>query len=791
MRVPYRWIKDYVDIDLTAEEFADGLTLSGTKSETIEYPGEEIKNVVVGKIMDIQPHENADKLVITQIDVGAVEHLQIVTGAKNILVGDVVPVAMHNSSLPGGVKITRGKLRGVMSNGMLCSAKELGIDEKYVDEKSKNGIWLLDKNLPLGEDIKEAVGLNDAIVEFELTSNRPDCMSMLGIARETAATFEKSFKMPDLSVKNPGEKFEFTAKSDDEKLCPRYMLRKISNVKIGKSPDFIAKRLIEAGIRPINNIVDITNFVMLETGQPMHAFDLSTLSEGKIVVRLAKDGEKFMTLDEVERTLDNSMLMITDGVKSFAIAGVMGGLNSEITDTTTSVVFESANFDAESIRKTSKKLGLRTDASQRFEKGIDVERVKLGLDRACHLVEELGCGVVSENYVDTLTQMPEKNVVSISVSKLIAKLGENISSDTVKQLLERLFFEVEVKGDTLNITVPYNRSDITMSDDVLEEVARLYGYDRVQSKNIVSELAVGQKSPMRVFEDKAKYALASSGLTEIITYSFIGEKDLDMINFKKENLLKIINPLGEDTSIMRTTLVSSMMNVVKRNDSRKNPFFSGFEIGHIFISQGADKEPVQKKQLVGAFYEENSGFFELKAMLEGAFESLAIYDRTYKVCNDNALFHKNRCAGIYASDKFIGTIGEVHPLILENYGIKKRVYMFVIDFDTLFETRYEEKKAKTVSKYPAIKRDIALVVGVRVLCSQIEDIINKNSAHILEKIELFDIYRGDNIEEGKKSVAYSLTYRVNDRTLTDDEVNEVHSKIVDALEKELDAHLRS
>ncbi|RDY20610.1 phenylalanine--tRNA ligase subunit beta [Criibacterium bergeronii] len=791
MRVPYKWIKDYVDIDVTGQEFADGMTMTGTKSETVEYPGEEINNVVVGKIVDIRPHENADKLVITTIDVGKGENLQIVTGAKNVSVGDVVPVALDGSTLPKGVKINKGELRGVMSNGMLCSAKELGIEEKCVDEKSKNGIWLLDGSLTLGQDIKEALMLDDAIVEFELTSNRPDCMSMLGIAKETAATFKKEIKMPDTSVNKTQGHFDFKASSEDKKLCPRFMLRKITNVKIEPSPAFIKNRLIHAGIRPINNIVDITNFVMLETGQPMHAYDAKMLTTGQIVVKRAKAGEKFTTLDEVERTLDETMLMITDGEKSLGIAGVMGGLNSEITDNTTEVIFEAASFDSESIRLTSKKLGLRTDASARFEKGIDINRAKLGLDRACNLVEELNCGAVSENYVDTLDKIPPKNVVTLSFARLVGKLGENLTKEQVKELLERLYFEIEYQDDKMLVTVPYSRIDITMSDDILEEVSRLFGFDKITSKNIVAEVAIGQKSPIHLFEDMSRSALTANGLTEIITYSFIGGKDLDMINFPKENLLKILNPLGEDTSIMRTTLVPSMMNVVKRNDARKNPFFAGFEIGHIFISQGSDVEPIQKKQLVGAFYGENQGFFELKSMLEGAFEQLAVFNRRYEVENNMHLFHKNRCAKIFAGDTLIGYIGEVHPEILENYEIKKRVNLFVIDFDTLFKTRDLEKKAKPVSKYPSIKRDIAIVVGERVLCSDIEKVIENNSSHILKDVELFDIYQGTNIEKGKKSVAYSLTFTADDRTLKDDEVNEVHANIVSALEKELDAHLRS
>ena len=466
MRVPVKWIRDYVDIDISAKELADMMTMSGTKAETVEYPGEEISNVVVGKIEEITKHPDADKLQVTQINVGKDELVQIVTGASNISVGDVVPVAMHKSTLPGGVKITKGKLRGVASNGMLCSCKELNIEEKFVDDKSKNGIMILDSNLTLGQDIKEALCLDDAIIEFELTANRPDCLSMIGMAREVSATIDKSVKLPENKYEAVKENFDFEVKSEDKNLCPRYMLRKVKDVKITKSPYHIQRRLIEAGIRPINNIVDITNFVMLEYGQPMHAFDAKMLNN-KIVIKKAVQDEKFTTLDDVERTLDDTMLMITDGVKSIAIAGVMGGQNSEITDNTTEVAFECASFNADSVRLTSKKLGLRTDSSSRFEKGIDLERPKLAMDRACELITKYSFGTVIDDTKDTLKQELKKRVIEVDAVKLIQKLGNDIEIGEIKKILEKLFFEVEVEGSILKITIPFYRDDINMSDDVL------------------------------------------------------------------------------------------------------------------------------------------------------------------------------------------------------------------------------------------------------------------------------------------------------------------------------------
>lgn len=790
MRVPVKWIRDYVDIDISAKELADALTMTGTKAETIEYLGEEISNVVVGKIMSIEKHPDADKLQVTQIDVGKDELVQIVTGAQNVSVGDVVPVALHKSTLPGGIKITKGKLRGVESNGMLCSCKELDVEEKYMDEKSKNGIWILDSDLKIGQDIRDALDLKDAIIEFELTANRPDCMSMIGIALETSSTINKPINLPENKFNEIDEEFDFEVSCEDEALCPRYMLRKIKDVKIEPSPYFMQRRLIEAGVRPINNIVDITNYVMLEYGQPMHAFDAKMLETDRIVVKRAKDGEKFVTLDDVERQLDSSMLMITDGIKSIAIAGVMGGQNSEITDDTTEVVFESANFEQDSVRLTSKKLGLRTDSSSRFEKGIDIQRPELAIERACYFIDKYGWGKVVKGQKDTLKEKIEKREITVNAKKIIAKLGNDIEIEQVIKILEKLFFEVSRNGDELILKVPFNRNDIYMSDDILEEVARIYGYNNIISKNITSTITFGEKTPQKRFEDSAKIALMSNGLTEVITYSFIGEKDLDMINFPKQNLLKIINPLGEDTSIMRTTLVPSMMNVVKRNYSRKNEFFAGFEIGHIFIKEEDKIEPTQKKQLVGAVYGDKTDFFDLKSMLEGAFENLGIFERRYEIENTNELFHTQRCAKISVKDNVIGYIGELHPIILDNYDIKKRVYMFVIDFDILFESKFDVKLAKNVSKFPAIKRDIAFVIDEKVLCNDIQDLIEQNSNDIVESIELFDIYSGSQVEKGKKSMAYSIIYRGKDRTLTDEEVNPVQENIINKLKEKFDAYLR-
>ena len=786
MKAPLKWLKKYVDIDVDVKSFSDAMTMSGTKVEGYEEVGEDISNVVIGKITSITPHPDADKLIITKIDTGSSE-VQIVTGAKNVSVGDIIPVALHGSTLPGGIKIKKGKLRGEVSEGMLCSAKELGIDEKYVDIESRDGILLLRGEYTLGDDVRKALLLNDYIVEFELTSNRPDCQSIIGLAHEVSATLDKDVKLPESDFREIDEAIEYEVKVLDKDLCPRFIIREIKDIEIKPSPYFMQRCLIESGIRPINNIVDITNFVMLEYGQPLHAYDASKLSTKEFVIKRASDNDSFYTLDDLERKLDSEMLMITDGQKNIGIAGVMGGQNSDVSDTTTHIVLESANFNADNIRHTSKKLNLRTEASARFEKGIDLSRAEEAINRACHLIDYYGYGKVLSGKKDTLENEIEVKTVVVSIDRINKLLGEKLSPEKMSEILSKLKFKTEIQGNNLSIKVPEFRLDIDMEADIVEEIARLYGYNNILSQNIVGELTSGVKTEDRIFEDYIKDAMMSNGLTEVLTYSFVSPTSLEKIGEDLSNAVKLINPLGEETSVMRTSLVPAMLEIISRNLSRKVDFFSGFEVGNIFSNPDA---PVQKRAIVAGVYGKEEDFFTMKSRLEGVLDYIGIESRSYQPFSENELYHPMRCAQISSGDEQIGFIGEVHPLIAEKFDIKKRVYLFTLDFDIISGIRTKLKLYKQVPKFPAIKRDIALVVSEEIAVGSIENLIISKGNSLIEKVELFDIYMGDQVPKGKKSVAYGITYRALDRTLTDEEITLVQSKILTHLADELGAHLR-
>lgn len=796
MRVPVKWIKDFVDIDLSIKELADALTMTGTKAETVEEVGKNIENVVVGKIEKIIPHPDADKLVITKINIGKDELIQIVTGASNISEGDIIPVALDNSTLPINEepyfrKIKSGELRGEESNGMLCSASELGIDEKFVSEKSKNGIWILDGEFTLGEDIRHALNLEDFIIEFEITSNRPDCLCMIGIAREVSATTQKPISLPENTYNEIDGKISLDVKVEDKNLCARYMLRYIDEVKICESPYFIKRRLIEAGLRPINNIVDLTNYVMLEYGQPMHAFDGNYFKKEKVVIKTAKDGEKFTTLDEVERNLNSSMLMITDGEENLAIAGVMGGINSEIRNTTTSIVLESAIFDSESIRLTSKTLGLRTDASSRFEKGIDLQRPEKAMNRACHLIEKYGWGRVTNWKVDTSEKNQERTPIKISHSYINKAIGNEISADEIKDIFTRLFFEVEYDGENFELTPPDYRLDINIKADIIEEVARIYGFDKINPVNMISSVTFAQKTRDKKFEENSKDALTTQGFTEIITYSFIGEKDLSNIGFSDERAVRILNPLGEDTAIMRTTLFPTMLNVISRNHNRKNSFFSAFEIGNIFFSKDdKNEEPEQRKEIIAATYGKDEDFFSLKLKLESYFSVIKLEGAEYTPANLGEVFHPARCAKISKNNVEFGYIGQISPIILDKYDVDKEVYAFVLDFEKVMNVSNPEIIYTPISKFPSIKRDISFLVDKKITVAEIEKVMKEKGSDIIKQIQLFDVYEGKNIEEGKKSVSYSIIYQSKERTLKEEEIVEVHDNILNNLNEKLSANLR-
>ena len=796
MLVPVKWIRDYVNIDMDTVEFADKMTMTGTKVETVEFLGKEISNVVVGKIEKITQHPNADKLVVCQVNIGEEELVQICTGAKNVLEGDIVPVAKVNSTLPGGIKIKKGKLRGEASHGMLCGAEELGIDEHFVNERSKGGIYILNdmENIVIGQDIKEFLLINDAIIDFELTANRPDCRSMIGIAREAAVTIGEKLNYPEIEVKACDEDIDFEVKVENPELCPRYSARIVKDVKIAPSPYWMQRRLMEAGVRPINNIVDITNFVMLEQGQPLHAFDLNELTTGKIVVRNAQEGEKFTTLDEVERTLDKDMLVITDGEKPVAIAGVMGGLNSGIKDDTTAVLFEGAAFNADNIRATSKKLGLRTEASGRYEKGISTELSITGVERACQLVEMLGAGRVLRGTVEDYPVKQEVQTLTVNPSRIIKNIGIDLSLDGFVKILEDLEFKCDLKSETeVLIEVPSFRLDIEQEADIYEEIARIYGFENIPSEQLEGNTTAGVKTPKQKFMDTIKNRATSIGLYEILTYSFVSPKSLDKIKLpaddKKRDYITLLNPLGEDTSVMRTTMMPSMLNVLYTNISRKVEGALAFECGHTFTPQ--EGLPIETNHLCVGMYGKEVDFFVLKGALESILESVGFDNYEIIPETNNTTFHPGRCATIMYNNIYIGTFGEVHPEVIDNYNLGQRVYLAELDLDLIFDNSDRTIIYDPLPKYPSTSRDIALLVKDEVIVKQIEDIIKANGEDILEGYKLFDVYKGSQIAEGYKSIAYSITYRSKDKTLTDEDVNKVHHNIIRELEEKLDAKLRS
>lgn len=793
MKVPYKWLKDYVDIEVSPKELGDRLTLSGSKVEEVITSGDEIQNVVTGKILKIEQHPDAEKLVICQVDVAKGEPVQIVTGANNMKEQDIVPVALHGSSLPNGIKIKKGKLRGVVSNGMMCSEEELGI----AGEEQVHGLMILPENTPVGKDIKEVLGLDNSVIDFEITSNRPDCLSVVGIARETAATLGVSYTMPKLSFKaNNKENIKDNLKVEvrDNTLCRRYMARGVKNIKIEESPAWMQERLLQAGVRPINNIVDITNFVMIELGQPMHAFDRRQITTGTIVVDRAEEGEKFTTLDEVERVLNHGVLTIKNGNTTIGLAGIMGGLDSEVKEDTTEIIFESANFDGTNIRVASKNLGIRTEASGRFEKDLDPNLALIAIDRACNLVEELGAGEVMEGTIDIYPSESKSKTMDVSAAWVNGFLGTNITAEAMKEYLNRLELSTVVSGDTLIITVPTFRGDINIKEDVAEEIARIYGYDKIPVTVMTSASVRGGKSKKQKLEDKVINTLLACGLNESISYSFVSPKVFDKILLPKDSKLRnavaIKNPLGEDFSIMRTTSIPSMMEALARNYSRSNEEAKLFEIGKVYIpNEDSNKLPEEKNIITIGMYGK-SDYFDLKGIVENVLDTLGIQNSSYERQSENPTFHPGKTALLNIKKDLAGILGEIHPDVSENYGIEERCYVAVLNLDVLVDLTAMDKKYSPLPKYPAVSRDMALLVDEEILVQQIEDIIKRQGSNMLESFKLFDVYKGSQIPEGKKSVAYSLTYRLENKTLTDAEVSKVHEKILRSLEHQLGAQLR-
>ena len=801
MNLSRKWLTDYVDVtEVNNKDYCDRMTDTGSKVEGFEVLADDIDNVVVGKITKITKHENSDHLQICMLDVGEENEIQIVTGAQNVFEGAVVPVAKAPAKLPGDIVIKAGKLRGVESNGMLCSIAELGLTTHDMPTAIENGIFILNDldeavNFTLGMDIKEALMLSDDVVEFEITPNRPDCLSVIGLARESAASFDKELNIPTPRVKgiSDGDKIENYIKVDIESsLCKRYSARVVKNIKIEPSPLWLRMRLRASGVRPINNIVDITNYVMLEYGQPMHAFDYKCLDGSHIIVREAGEGECFKSLDDIDHTLKAGMLVISDEKKAVALAGVMGGANSEITDETKTVVFESANFDGPSVRVTSRALGMRTESSARFEKGIDEEATIPAIERACELVELLGAGDVVDGIIDVYPNKKAVREIKLDSDRINSFLGTNISKEEMIRILTSLTFKVE--NDT--VYVPSYRDDVEGMQDVAEEIARIYGYNEIETTNVVASLTQGERTPHQAYDVKVKDTLCAMGLYEINTFSFISPKYYDKICMPKDDKRRysvvISNPLGEDTSVMRTTSMPSMLEVLSKNHNLKNEEAMLYEVATIYLpNEDKTKLPEEPKEIAIGMYG-SVDFYDLKGVIEGLLDNCGIKGYYVRAEENDPSFHPGRCAKIYANnDTCLGIFGEIHPLVSANYSFTKRVYVGVLDFEAMFDNHIAESKYTPLPKFPALTRDFSFVCDESLEVGTIEGVMKKAGVKLLESVKLFDIYRGAQVGENKKSVSFSVSLRASDRTLNDEEADGAVKKILKALEKELGITLRA
>ena len=895
MNLSRKWLNEFVTVEANDKDFAEAMTLSGSKVEITEDLGCEISNVVVGKILSMERHPDSDHMWVCQIDAGREEPVQIVTGAWNIHPGDLVPAALHKSTLPGGHKIEKGKLRGVLSNGMLCSLKELALDERdfpyavitaaallndykpldkdkpsipadvqpghkiygpvvaaqvtavenagvnlwkcalndgketvevvtpcqnihegdmvalntksqtictladlHADQKEfphciPDGIFILhEEGVKPGDDIKPVIGAEDHVVEFEITPNRPDCLSVIGLAREAAATFNADLRLHEPVVKGGGqgdlmELLDVETPAAD--LCPRYTARMVRNVKIAPSPKWMRERLRSMGVRPINNIVDITNYVMLEYGQPMHAFDYRYVKGGKIVVRRAEDGEELTTLDGNVRKLTSNMLVIADDTRAVGLAGIMGGLNSEIVGDTVDVVFESANFDGTTIRKTALALGMRTEASAKFEKGLDILNTLPAVNRACELVELLGAGEVLDGVIDILNYVPQPRVLKLEPEKINALLGTDVEAPEMVRILEKLGFGVS-GGD---VTVPSWRGDVIGMADLAEEVARFHGYNNIPCTLQRGETTQGGYSDVQKLERALGSICRSMGYNEIITYSFISPTYYDKIRWAADDprrkSMKIMNPLGEDTSIMRTTVLPSMLEILTRNYNFRNKSARLYELGRTYFERedGLADEP--KVLSLGA-YGTGMNFFALKGAVEAILRSIRAEDVTFEAVKDNPSYHPGRCAQVLVDGKSVGVFGQIHPLVAQNYGVDVELYCAELSFDALFAAMGAAPIYKPLPKFPSVTRDIAVVCGEDITVGALENAIRKGAKGLLKEVKLFDIYRGKGVEDGKKSVAFNLVLRSDDRSLTSEEADADVKSILEALEKECGAVLR-
>ena len=795
MKLNRKWInEDFVDLsNVSDKEFVETLTVFGQKVETWERMDADIKNVVVGKVLSMVLHPNSDHMFICQVDVGQEEPVQIVTGAQNVHEGDLVPAALHNSWLPGGVHITKGKLRGEVSNGMLCSFAELGLTQNDLPGVFADGIWILepDAGKP-GDDINPIIGNDDTVVDFEITNNRPDCYSIIGLAREAAAAFGKPMKHHEPVVKgsDAGSIFEhLDVEVPATALCNRYSSRMVANVKIGPSPKWLRQRLRANGVRPINNIVDITNYVMLEYGQPMHAFDYRYVSSGKIVVREAKDGETLTTLDGTVRNLKAGMLVIADENKPIGLAGIMGGENSEIKDDTTMVVFESANFNGTSIRQTALALGMRTEASGKFEKSLDPMMTIPAVQRACELVELLECGDVLDGTIDIIHYVPETRKLPLEPEKINHLLGTSIPKEDMVMYLNRL--EIPVEDDT--IIVPSFRPDLVRMVDIAEEVGRSYGYNEIPVTQFRTATHGGYSQEMKL-EVKAGTLCRAMGYSEIITYSFTSPTVFDQIRIPADSPLRramrIQNPLGEDTSIMRTIALPSMLEILGRNNAYHNKAAKLYEIAKIYLPVEGQPLPEEPKMLVFGSYGEKETFFKLKGELEAVFAGLRMKKARYTAEKNNPSYHPGRCASISIDGVEIGVMGQVHPLVARNYGIDSEVYCAELSFTKMLGLRLPEPTFAPLPKYPAVSRDLALICDEALTVAQVEDVISASAGKLLRKIQLFDIYRGVGVPEGKKSMAFSLTLSDPSAEISADQVERTVKKVLGNLKFKLGIEIR-
>jgi phenylalanyl-tRNA synthetase beta chain len=819
MLVPVEWLKEYTDVNVSIDDFCEKMIMSGSNLETCTMLGQGIQGVVVGKLIKIANHPDAQKLSVCTVDVGGETPLQIVCGAQNIFEGALVPVALDGSVIPGpmhgqpkqagGVAIHKGTLRGVESMGMICAASELGYEDKVIPVSHRDGVWILPEGLTTGQDVVEALGLASAVVDFEITPNRPDCLSMIGMARESAATFQESLRYPETNCqKETGtakEYMDVSIRRPD--LCSRYAARIVTDVKIGPSPWWMQKKLMYAGMRPINNIVDITNYVMLEFGQPIHAFDIREITGKKIVVDTAQKGETFVTLDGSERKLDDTMLMIKDGDKSVAIAGIMGGLDSGIMTDTTTILIESANFNGDNIRATSKRLGLRTEASSRFEKGIDPNLCESAANRVCRLIEDLGAGTIVGGMIDAYPQPAMPVTVGVRVKRVNDVLGINLSTGEMKDLLERLEMKAELTDDVcyadpschdcavLKVTPPTVRQDLLEEVDFIEEVARLYGYDRlpVTIPRGSSRSTMSRDESLRRLATKTLCAL---GANEIQTYSFVSPKGIDNVGIAEDswerNFAVLRNPLGEENSVMRTILTPALLETLGRNFSRSIETVKAFEIGKTFARNliNSDGLPEEQDALAIGCYGKNINFFTLKGMIVELLRVMGIHDAVFTPESEYGVYHPGRCARISLLGQELGIMGEVHPDVADRFEIGTRCYCAEFMFDAIMRHAKTDASYSPLPKYPSTSRDIALLVDESQSVGDMEQVIRSNGGDILEHVRLFDIYRGTQVADGKKSVAFTITYRDANKTLTDEDVAKVHNQILVALKGTFNAVLR-